>query len=84
MATSSFYYATWFPNGDGQTYDFGFIDPPANWYGNPDIDFRHMGLRSPDAPIKLVTSTGNAPVVYADGHSGKMKQTQVLNENFIR
>jgi type II secretory pathway pseudopilin PulG len=84
LATSSYFFATWLPRGDGQTYDFGFIDAPGFWYGDPDMDFRHMGQRSPDAPIKLVTSTGNAPVVFADGHSGHFKQTQVLNENFVR
>jgi prepilin-type N-terminal cleavage/methylation domain-containing protein len=84
LATSSYYYAAWLPKGDSQTYDFGFIDAPGFWYGNPNVDFRHMGFRSPDTLLKIVTSTGNAPVVYADSHTAARKQTQVLNENFSR
>jgi prepilin-type N-terminal cleavage/methylation domain-containing protein len=84
MATSSYYFASWLPKGDRKTYDFGFIDPPAWWRGNPDMDFRFMGFRTEESDIRVVASKGNAPVVYADGHSGTLKQTQVLNENFIR
>ncbi len=84
LATSSYFYSPWVPHGDGATYDYGFIDAPGFWFGNPDIDFRHMGNRSPDPAIKIVTSPGNAPVVYADSHTAVKKQAQVLNENFIR
>ena len=84
MAASSYYFASWMPRGDQKTYDFGFIDPPAWWRGNPDIDFRFMGSRTQENDIRVVASKGNAPVVYADGHSGTLKQTQVLNVNFTR
>jgi len=84
MATSSYYFASWLPRGDKKTYDYGFIDPPAWWRGNPDIDFRYIGFRTEESDIRVVASKGNAPVVYADGHSGTLRQTQVLNENFIR
>ena len=84
LATSSYYFAPWLPKGDSTTYDFGFIDPPAFWAGNPDIDFRHNGMRDPDIAAKVVVSRGNAPVVFSDGHVAVKKQTQVLNENFVR
>lgn len=84
MASSSFYFASWLPQGDQKTYDFGFIDPPAWWNGNPDIDFRFMGERTEDPQMRVVASKGSAAAVYCDGHAGALKQTQVLNENFLR
>lgn len=50
FATSSYYFADWLPRGDGQTYDFGFIDPPKYWHGNPNVDFGTLGTRKSTRP----------------------------------
>lgn len=84
FGTSSFYFAPWMPKGDGNTYRYGFIDPPRVWYGNPTLDFRHMGTKAVDKKKHEVTSTGLALVVFADGHLKSMRQTQIKNRMFER
>jgi len=83
-ATSSFYFAPWLPDGDSVTYDFGFIDPPEFWYGNPNVDFRHHGRRRPDPENEVVPSDGRAIFVFADGSIRTMTEEMVKSEHFQR
>lgn len=66
LATSAFYNARWLTDGDGQKYQFNFIDPPSAWHGNPNVDFRHMGKLVVDESARQVSPTGNAIVANAD------------------
>jgi prepilin-type N-terminal cleavage/methylation domain-containing protein len=84
FTTSSYFNAPWLPNGDSETYDFGFIDPPKLWKGNPNVDFRHQGAKSMDPKAQTVTSSGLALVLRADGSLKTMKQTQVTDAMFER
>jgi len=84
FATSSFYNAPWYPNGDGATYDFGFIDPPEYWYGNPNVDFRHFGNRKPSELEEVVESEGRAVIVFADGNVKPLTQDQLKQDMFTR
>jgi prepilin-type N-terminal cleavage/methylation domain-containing protein len=84
FASSSFYKATWMPDGDGMTYDFGFVDPLEMMQGNPNVDFRHFGQRVPDAEKKSVTSEGRAIVVFADGSTKPRTMEQFKDEWFQR
>lgn len=84
FSSAAYYNAPWYPNGDGKVYDFGFVDPPKFWNGNPNMDFRHLGTRSVDAKSRLVTQNGNAVVAYTDGHSGQLKTKQVTDAMFER
>ena len=83
-ATSSFYYAAWLPEGDDVTYDFGFVDPPDFWHGNPNVDFRHSGRRRPDPENEVVPSDGRAIFVFADGSVKSMREEMVKPEHFRR
>jgi prepilin-type N-terminal cleavage/methylation domain-containing protein len=82
--TSIFYFAKWMDKGDGQSYRYGFIDPPRSWFGNPTLEFRHMGERFVDQKKHEVTYTGQALVVYADGHLKTIQQKKVRNRFFER
>lgn len=84
FGTSSFYYAGWLPKGDDQTYRYGFIDPPRVWFGNPTLVFRHMGDRTVDKKKRDVTYSGQALVLYSDGHLKTIHQKQVKNAMFER
>jgi prepilin-type N-terminal cleavage/methylation domain-containing protein len=84
FGTSSYYFATWIKEGDGNYYRYGFIDPPKAWFGNPTLDFRHMGAKHVDKKKHEVTSEGQALVVYADGHLKTVRQKQVKNKHFTR
>lgn len=84
FATSSYYFAPWLPNGDSQTYDFSFISAPRFWGGNPDMDFRHQGKKTVVQAEHSVTSTGNALVLFADGHTKPKKQDTIKDEMFQR
>ena len=84
FATSSFYFASWLKDGDDVTYDFGFVDPPDFWYGNPNVDFRHMGRRNPDPETQEVHSDGRAIFVFADGSVKTMTEEMVKPEHFRR
>lgn len=83
-ATSSYFSAPWLPGSTGGYYDFGFIDPPHLWNGNPDMDFRHQGLKTVDVKNKKVTSTGHANIVRCDGSAKIAFMSAVTDENFIR
>jgi prepilin-type N-terminal cleavage/methylation domain-containing protein len=77
-ASSAFFNAPWLPNGDGMVYDFGFIDPPEAWNGNPNVDFRHFGKRLVDFDSKEVDNEdGRAVVVFADGRVKPYKKHQL-------
>lgn len=84
FGTSSYFFATWLPHGDGGTYDFGFISAPKFWKGNPDVDFRHQGNKIVDIPDKQVNSDGRAIFAFMDGHTRSMTMTQVKDEMFYR
>ena len=84
FSTSAFYFAPWLTGGDGITYRYGFIDPPKAWFGNPTMEFRHMGDRNVDKKKHTVDWTGQALVVYADGHLRTIKQKEVKDEMFER
>lgn len=66
LASSAFYNAKWLKNGDGQKYQFNFIDPPSAWHGNPNVDFRHFGKLVVDEAAKKVSPTGNGIFANAD------------------
>jgi prepilin-type N-terminal cleavage/methylation domain-containing protein len=83
-ASSSFFYAKWMPKGDGATYRYGFVDPPKVWFGNPTVDFRHMGTKTVDVKKHEVNSTGIALFVFADGHLKSLHQKNVKNRMFER
>lgn len=83
-ATSSYYYATWIPNGDGQRYLFGFFDPLSMWNGNPKMDFRHMGETTVDQANQTVAMTGSAIVAHADGSVKTYKMNEVTEAMFWR
>lgn len=82
--TSIFFFASWLPGGDDANYRYGFIDPPKVWFGNPTLDFRHMGDRTVNKRKREVNSTGSALVVFADGHLKTMSQKSVKNKHFAR
>jgi prepilin-type N-terminal cleavage/methylation domain-containing protein len=82
--TSIFYFAKWMKKGDGESYRYGFIDPPRAWFGNPTLEFRHMGERFVDSKKREVTYTGQALVVYADSHLKTIHQKKVKNRMFER
>ncbi|MBV6458566.1 MAG: hypothetical protein HONBIEJF_01698 [Fimbriimonadaceae bacterium] len=81
FATSSYYAAPW-ARGDGDVKDFGFIDPPAEWKGNPNVDFRHGGGRVVDRQTKTITMTGSAIVLFVDGHAGTMRYAEMKDDHF--
>ncbi len=83
-ATSAFVNAKWLPNGDGETYDYGFIFEPYYWAGNPPVDFRHQGVKKVDNVGKRITSDGLAVVVMADGRTKAYKQDQMKDSMFMR
>lgn len=83
-ASSAFYNAAWLDKGDGKKYDFGFIDPPKGWNGNPNMDFRHFDSRKIDPINKKVITTGRAVCVFADGHVESLKQSQIKDSMFQR
>jgi len=84
FATTSFFYATWMPKGDGQTYRYGFADPPDVWFGNPTVDFRHMAIKTIDKKAHEVKSTGLAIILFSDDHVKPLHQKDVTQKMFER
>lgn len=84
FATSVFVRAPWLPGGNGESYDFGFVSPPRDWIGNPNMDFRHLGYRWVDTTEKTITYSGNALVLWVDGSMKPLKQLQVKDKMFER
>lgn len=83
-ATSAFYSAPWLPDGDGQKYDFGFIDAPSGWNGNPNVDFRHWDSRKVDLENRKVLTTGRAYCIFGDGHVATRKEHELDDTHFER
>jgi type II secretory pathway pseudopilin PulG len=84
FATSAFYDANWLPKGDGQFYDFGFIDPIGYTGNNPNVDFRHIIPRQVDNSTRRITFKGNAIAFLADGHSRPYKVGELADNLFFR
>lgn len=84
FATSVYFYATWLEGGDGYRYDFGFIDPPKFWYGNPNVDFRHGDAPVVDEQKKTVTPKGRAILAFAGGSVRTVDPGQVKDALFER
>ncbi len=84
FADAGFVNVPWF-GGDGSVIETPGIDPPADWYGNPTIDFRHVDNRKDlNATIQTVTQHGLANGLWADGHVKPLRQTSVTDEMFSR
>jgi len=83
FSTSSYYYAPW-QGGDGNTYDFAFIDPPQFWEGNPNVDFRHRGSKTVDPVSKQVVSHGIAVVAFADTSVRPLRSAAITDAMFVR
>lgn len=66
------------------TYDFGFVDPPRLWHGDPNMDFRHVGNKRVDIPNRQVLGDGQAVVVFTDGSAKGLRQEQVKDNMFER
>jgi prepilin-type N-terminal cleavage/methylation domain-containing protein/prepilin-type processing-associated H-X9-DG protein len=84
FATSGYYSAPWINNGDGQMYDFGFIDPVSFCGGNPNVDFRHVEPRTVNLATHTITFGGNAVVAMADGHVQNYKIGALKDIYFTR
>lgn len=84
FSTSIYFYAPWLQGGDGRRYDFGFIDPPKYWRGNPNVDFRHGGLPEVDLDKKEVRPRGVAVVAYAGGAVKTMPPLKMKDWMFYR
>ena len=84
FGTSAFYYARWLPKGDGQIYDFGFIDPIGYTANNPNVDFRHLDQRKVDNTKKTISFPGNGLFVFADSHVRALKIGQLPDVMFMR
>ncbi|MEQ1934959.1 MAG: type II secretion system protein [Fimbriimonadaceae bacterium] len=83
FATSVHYSAPW-KGGDGNYYDYGYIDPVKEWNGAPSVDFRHMGIRTLNLAGKDLTSTGSAIALFCDGSARSRKMSQVTQRMFER
>ncbi len=66
FATSGYYNARW-EGGDGQDYDFGFVDPVGLLPNNPNVSFHYLSPRRVENG--RVVWPGNAVVVMADGRA---------------
>lgn len=84
FATSAYYFAPWLPDGDGKTYDFGFIDPPKYWKGRPNVDFRFGGKKEVDEAAQQLTPHGNAVFLNLDGSVRVLKPSEVTDAMFER
>ncbi|MBI1755547.1 MAG: type II secretion system protein [Fimbriimonas ginsengisoli] len=65
-------------------YDFGFVSPPHEWHGIPNVDFRHGGLRRCDPATRTVTGPGRALVVMVDGTMKSLERSAVTDKLFER
>lgn len=83
FGTSAYYFAPW-SGGDGRTYDFGFVDPPKFWHGNPNVDFRHREPKVVETDRKRVRHPGFALFVFADGHVRALTPERVSDAMFER
>lgn len=83
FATSAYYFASWF-GGDGQAYDYGYIDPPFIWHGAPTIDCRHQGKRRVNVEAQSLESEGLALLQFADGSVRSLRLGEIRNQFFVR
>ncbi len=81
FASSNYYAAKW-EGGDGQDYDFGFIDPIGSRPNNPNVDFRHVAKKKIER--NKVVSPGNAIVTMADGRARTAKEKALKDSWFVR
>lgn len=81
FATSGYYSAKW-EGGDGQDYDFGFIDPLGGRPNNPNVAFRHLTPRRVET--NRVVNAGNAVVAMADGRARTVKAKALQDAWFMR
>ena len=81
FATSGYYSAPWH-GGDGQDYDFGFIDPIGLQADNPNVSFHYLSPRRVER--SRVVWPGNAVVVMADGRARSVKAGALKDEWFTR
>jgi hypothetical protein len=84
FASSIYYSAPWNPRGDGLRYDFGLIDPPKYWNGNPNVDFRHGGTNYPDIENRRVVPKGFAIFAFVGGNAKSLTVEQVKDSMFER
>lgn len=84
FATTSYYFATWLPDGDGKRYLFGFFDPASMWNGNPNMDFRHQGTTTVDDANQEVIMSGRAVVARADGSVRTYRIEEIQESSFWR
>ena len=78
-----YYFARWL-KGDGQYDDFGFIDPPKFWKGNPNVHFRHGDPPLIDEEARTVTPRGMAIVAFVDGGSRIVTPKTLKDKAFYR
>ncbi|HVL39501.1 MAG TPA: type II secretion system protein, partial [Fimbriimonadaceae bacterium] len=83
FATSAYRHVPWY-GGQGETYDFGFIDPPYFWAGVPNVDFRHGEKMRVDAQAQQLAGKGNALVLRADGSLKPMTMAKMTDAMFVR
>lgn len=81
FATSNYYSAKW-EGGDGQNYDFGFIDPVGGKPSNPNVSFRHM--TAPRVEGNHVVNAGNAIIAMADGRAKTTSVKKLPDSWFMR
>lgn len=84
FSTSAYYYASWQKGGDGQIYDFGFIDPPKYWNGKPNVHFRFGEMPVVDDAAQTVTPRGNAIFLFLDGSVRTLGPSRVTDAMFER
>lgn len=84
FADAGFYDAPWW-GGTGQMTETAGIDPPWQWWGSPNMDFRHVDAgKDIDAATQTVRHRGLANSVFADGHVRALKQGAVTDAMFTR
>lgn len=81
FATSGYYSAPW-QGGDGQDYDFGFIDPVGLQPDNPNVSFHYLTPRRIEG--RRVVWPGNAVIVMADGRARSIKEAALKDDWFMR
>jgi prepilin-type N-terminal cleavage/methylation domain-containing protein len=84
FATSAYFNAPWLKGGDGMTYDFGFVDPPKYWRGNPNVAFRYGDPPTVDIQAKKVTPKGRALVATVSGGATSVSPGQLKDAMFER
>ncbi len=84
FATSVYFFAPWMPGGDSAKYDFGFVDPPKYWRGNPNVDYRHGDPPLVSARDQKVTPKGLALFQFSSGSIKVKSPEQTTDAMFER